>query len=351
MCDGFGDLTCRKTEKLDNQITLILPLKLNENGENMAQNKPVIEVVAYNPKWPQQFAQEAEKIQEALGTNCIGVHHVGSTSIPGIWAKPLLDIIPVVKDIMSVEPRVVNMEKLGYTYKGEHGIAFRRFFQKEDPTPTYNVHIYEENSPEIEHSFLFKEYLIEHPEEKRVYSDLKASLAKQHPDDITDYWLGKETFIRNILNKAGFKGYRMVQALTPREWELYHRVHRKVIFEPFGEIYDPDDANLSDKNYVQFVFIMGTDLIGCAQLQRVDEHNAILRSLAIDLLYQHQDHELVFLNWIEKWTKHQNCSMLYLYSSPQDLSFYQKAGYSAMQFNDRNRRNFLSWVSLGKKVN
>jgi GrpB-like predicted nucleotidyltransferase (UPF0157 family) len=89
-----------------------------------------IEVVEYNPNWPELFETEAKRIKEALGNNCIEIHHIGSTSIPRLSAKPVIDILPVVRDIREVDKTNKAMESLGYEAKGENGIAFRRYFRK-----------------------------------------------------------------------------------------------------------------------------------------------------------------------------------------------------------------------------
>ena len=90
-----------------------------------------IRVVPYDPRWPIQFESEARVIKKALGDNCVDVQHMGSTSVPGLAAKPVIDMIPVVWDIMKVDKDTAAMQALGYEAKGEYGIPFRRYFQKQ----------------------------------------------------------------------------------------------------------------------------------------------------------------------------------------------------------------------------
>src|ERR1700691_4473702 len=89
-----------------------------------------IEVIRYDPNWPAMFEQEATLIHRALGTNCLAIHHIGSTSVPGLSAKPIIDILPVVKNILDVDKATKVMEGMGYEAKGEYGVSFRRLFQK-----------------------------------------------------------------------------------------------------------------------------------------------------------------------------------------------------------------------------
>ena len=107
-----------------------------------------VEIVPYNPSWPQMFEEESAKIKQALGENCIAVHHVGSTAVPGLSAKPVIDMIPVVLNIMKVDQVTQNMQSLGYEAKGEFGMLFRRFFTKEHVAR--NIHVFEQGNPEIE---------------------------------------------------------------------------------------------------------------------------------------------------------------------------------------------------------
>jgi len=117
-----------------------------------------IKVVPYHPDWPQMFEGELAAIRQALGDNCLAVHHIGSTSVPQLAAKPIIDIIPVVKDILLVDVRVNEMEDLGYQAQGGHGVPFRRYFQKEVEVRTHNVHVFEEGNPEIQRHLNFRNW-------------------------------------------------------------------------------------------------------------------------------------------------------------------------------------------------
>lgn len=176
----------------------------------------IVEVVPYNPAWPEMFAEASLKIKDALGENCITVHHIGSTSIPGIPAKPIIDMIPVVKDICAVDGvATARMESLGYGARGELGMLFRRYFSNH----IHHVHVWEGGSDEITRNLLFRDYLRMHPDALRDYADLKLKLAKQFPNDRYSYTMSKDAFIRGIGSKAGFRGFRIVKSLTDCEWD------------------------------------------------------------------------------------------------------------------------------------
>lgn len=162
-----------------------------------------VEVVPYNPAWHSQFEQVAEQLQQAMGVVVLVVHHIGSTAIPGIYAKPVIDLLVEVSDIRSVDDRAAALETLGYEAMGEFGIAGRRYFRRQiSEIRTHNVHIFAADSPQIARHLAFRDYLIAHPDEAQQYSDLKRSLARQYPHDIQGYMDGKDAFIRAIDQKA-----------------------------------------------------------------------------------------------------------------------------------------------------
>src|SRR5437016_5484230 len=94
--------------------------------QKLADTKKII-VTPYNPDWPFIFEREALKIKEALGANCIAIHHVGSTSVPGLPAKPIIDMIAVIK---NPEKAIQSLESLGFKYKGEYNIPMRLYFNR-----------------------------------------------------------------------------------------------------------------------------------------------------------------------------------------------------------------------------
>lgn len=163
----------------------------------------MIRVVKYNPEWVQTFHDEAIKIKEALGNNCTETHHIGSTSVPGLSAKPIIDILPVVVDLRAVDEKNFKMQELGYEVKGEYGFMLRRFFVK---AKAFHVHVFEQNNSDIERHLKFRNWMRNNPKDRDAYATLKKDLAKHYPNDMTSYCLGKDEFIGNIDEKAGWHG-------------------------------------------------------------------------------------------------------------------------------------------------
>ncbi len=164
-----------------------------------------VEVFPHNPEWRKEFESESKRVALALGEIVVAIHHIGSTAIPNIYAKPVIDLLVEVNDITKVDERNWAMEALGYEVMGEFGIPHRRYFRKDNESGIriHHVHTFEIASPEIERHLAFRDYLIAHPEKAQKYSELKLKLVKQlHPDDIDGYMDGKDGFIKEMEKQA-----------------------------------------------------------------------------------------------------------------------------------------------------
>jgi len=160
-----------------------------------------IELAGPNPNWKAAFEAEARKLKPVF-SDSIGLHHVGSTAIEGIKAKPVIDILGVVKDIAVVSNYREEMEELGYEYKGENGLAGRRYFEKGQIQHTHHLHVFEAGNTEVERHLLFRDYLRAHREEAQAYSKLKQRLAQEYRSDPAGYTEAKSDFIASIDEKA-----------------------------------------------------------------------------------------------------------------------------------------------------
>ncbi len=310
----------------------------------------IIEVVPYNTDWPNLFSIEKNRIQDALGENCIGIHHIGSTSVPGLAAKPVIDMIPVVRDIMKVDNSNNAMQQLGYEAKGEYGIAFRRYFQKGAEYRTHHAHVFEEGSPEIERHLKFRDWMRSHPSDLDAYAALKQELAKNHPNDIMAYCLGKEAFIADIDNKAGCFGLRIVKSLTPREWEAVRHFRQHYFFDKVP-ISDPYTWTFDHEAHVHFILYKGTQIKGYAHIQLWPEQRAALRIMVIEEHSRNQGIGGAFLNLCERWLYQQGIVVLQMESSPEAKKFYVLQGYIEMPFNDpENGLSFPQDIPMGKML-
>ena len=163
-----------------------------------------VEVVPHNPEWRDAFEAEAKHVAAALGENVVAIHHIGSTAIPSIYAKPIVDLLVEVSDITEVDGQSSAMESLGYEVMGEYGIPGRRYFRKDNQQGirTHHIHAFEAGSAEVERHLAFRDYMIAHPVEAQRYSELKRKLAEEHPQNIDGYMDGKDGFIKEMDRRA-----------------------------------------------------------------------------------------------------------------------------------------------------
>jgi GrpB-like predicted nucleotidyltransferase (UPF0157 family) len=165
-----------------------------------------VEVVVeqHNPGWAGKFDRESQLVARALDPTVVAIHHIGSTAIPTIYAKPIIDMLVEVTSIDEVDSRNVAMASLGYEAMGEYGIAGRRYFTKDSDAGIreYQVHAFVAGSAEIDRHIAFRDFMQAHPELARRYSDLKRRLANEHRRDIDQYVTGKDGFIKEMERKA-----------------------------------------------------------------------------------------------------------------------------------------------------
>ncbi|MBE2221156.1 MAG: GNAT family N-acetyltransferase [Anaerolineae bacterium] len=158
--------------------------------------KRQITLTPHNPSWSLQFRTEVAALTNVFGNNLLTIHHIGSTAVPGIQAKPIIDMLPIVWDIEQVDSLNNTMAEHGYIHKGEHGIPGRRYFRKgSDQEHTHHIHVYEQGRPEIARHLLFRDYLCAHPDKAAAYDKLKTELSQTYKDDPAAYTSAKSDFI------------------------------------------------------------------------------------------------------------------------------------------------------------
>jgi GrpB-like predicted nucleotidyltransferase (UPF0157 family) len=155
----------------------------------------------YTIAWKRLFEEERALLQASLGDQILDIQHVGSTSIPGMRAKPIIDIAIAVRNFEKAKVCIVPIEHLGYQYKGEFGIPRRHYFVKGDPR-THHLHMNEIGSRDWVDQLLFRDYLIRHPQSAQEYANLKIELAQRFPADREAYLEAKAPFIQHILQMA-----------------------------------------------------------------------------------------------------------------------------------------------------
>lgn len=166
----------------------------------------------YDPAWPRLFDEERERLQGSIGQWAVAIEHVGSTSIPGIAAKPIIDIGVALHELRDALFCITPLTELGYVCLGEFGIPERIYFRKDTNTPlpgqatngvgrTHQIHMYARTHAQFINHLALRDYLRANADARQEYEDLKRRLAAEL-DDIEQYADAKSNFVRDMLQRA-----------------------------------------------------------------------------------------------------------------------------------------------------
>lgn len=161
-----------------------------------------ITVVPYDPHWAEDYANEKAALAGNLGDILVRAHHVGSTAVKDLAAKPIIDILLEVNSLECLDQRNEKLADLGYEAMGEYGIPGRRYFRKGGDHRTHQIHAFLAGDSHILRHLAFRDYLIENRPVALEYEKLKRELAQKFPEDIEAYCDGKDPFVKHHEAKA-----------------------------------------------------------------------------------------------------------------------------------------------------
>lgn len=163
-------------------------------------NAKQLVVLPYDSNWEQDFIKIRDEIKPALNDLALKIEHVGSTSVKGLSAKPIIDIDVVIRDYTVFDKAIACLEKIGYTHEGDLGIKGREAFKYEGKQHLRKHHLYvcPQDSPELKRHIAFRDYLRNHPEAVKEYSDIKEKGAELYPYDMDKYMEYKSAVIEKI---------------------------------------------------------------------------------------------------------------------------------------------------------
>ena len=174
-----------------------------------------IEIVDYDPGWAETFAGISRAVAVALGPLALRIEHVGSTSVPGLAAKPIIDLDVVIESPRLLPLVVEGLRTLGYSHEGDGGIPGREAFRRESATvpaggsgrvwPAHHLYVCPSESEELGRHLRFRDYLRSNPDSAARYEALKRDLAHRYPNDIDSYIAGKSAFVEGILAVDGWE--------------------------------------------------------------------------------------------------------------------------------------------------
>ncbi len=156
-----------------------------------------IEVKDHNPQWIEEFNSESEKLRNNIGEVIVKIHHIGSTSVSGLKAKPIIDIMLEVTDLISLDNKRTHFENMKYEVMGEMGIPRRRYYRKGGDNRTHQIHAFASGDSHLVRHLAFRDYLRSHKEIADEYGKLKAEIALLANNDIERYCDLKDAFIKH----------------------------------------------------------------------------------------------------------------------------------------------------------
>ena len=169
----------------------------------MALKRGIVELNDFNEMWNEEYKKEEKLLKEVLGDRIIEIHHVGSTAIKGLKAKPIIDILIAIESLNNIEGIENILKDYDYSNRGHQGVEDRYFFAKgPEDSRTHYIHFVEKNSNTYYNLVYFKKYLLDHIEYIKEYCDLKQDLALKYPEERSKYTAGKNEFITDIIKKA-----------------------------------------------------------------------------------------------------------------------------------------------------
>jgi GrpB-like predicted nucleotidyltransferase (UPF0157 family) len=181
-----------------------------ESPPPLGLESKVVRLVAYDPRWPALFAEESRRLGEALGRRIGAVEHIGSTAIPGMPAKPVLDLMAAVGSLAEAEELIPALADLGYLWRPRdmEDVPDRRYFdrRRQDGSSTHHFSLARKSSQSWRDQIAFRDYLRANPEAARTYAELKRDLAERFPQDRGSYIEGKTGFVMEVLKKAAGHG-------------------------------------------------------------------------------------------------------------------------------------------------
>ena len=164
-------------------------------------SEPII-IVDYDPHWSILFEQLRTPVANILADLALAIEHVGSTSVPGLAAKPIIDMDVVVATAAHIPKVIERLATLGYVYEGDKGIRGREAFLWPPNTPRHHLYVCPRESQPLQRHLLFRDYLLKHPDEAHFYACLKRELALKFASDREAYTNAKTAYIQTITEQA-----------------------------------------------------------------------------------------------------------------------------------------------------
>lgn len=295
-------------------------------------------VVPYNENWEIEFDKIHNELLSAIDGLYLSIEHVGSTSVKGLHAKPIIDI-DIVIEKGKLSPIISALEEIGYRYEGDLGVLGREAFKYDNKTHLMKHHLYvcEENSAELQRHILFRDYLRDNDDYRDRYGEIKLEMAKRYPYDIDAYIDGKGAIVREVYRKCGL-GYQYIRQATPDDVRPAFELALCVFNEFEAPTYEPiaidkfkSDCienqnyinNYLSGNHLMYVALENEKIIGMIN----ERGNGRISMLFVDGEYQRQGIAKSLMERMVCELKLRGINKITLQSSPYAVPFYKNFGF------------------------
>jgi GrpB-like predicted nucleotidyltransferase (UPF0157 family) len=174
---------------------------LTEKDEVRSMSAPIV-IVEYDPAWPQLFQTLRHQVAGVLGDLVLRIEHVGSTAVPGLASKPIIDLDVVVRSVADSPAAIERLAALGYVHRGDRGIPGREAFTTPPDSPPHHLYVVAAGNPAYRRHLLFRDYLRRHPEAAQAYAAFKQAAAERFRDDRTAYTDAKDAIVQDMVKRA-----------------------------------------------------------------------------------------------------------------------------------------------------
>lgn len=226
------------------------------NSQLGLERGPTVQLAESNERWKRSFSDEAYFIFDNLRDESLRLFHIGSTSIPGIVAKPIIDVLGAVRSLSELDQKKEIFESIGYEYKGEYGIQGRRYcvlYNSDKTTAFVHLHIFEHEHPEVSKHLLFRDYLRKNAVASKEYEALKIDLARIQKIERSKYSDAKNEVISRLQLEAESQKIKNQKILAIIGASEGHQNTKKYLIDKFGdknlEIVDLFDGGLKPYSY------------------------------------------------------------------------------------------------------
>jgi GrpB-like predicted nucleotidyltransferase (UPF0157 family) len=175
---------------------------MNKDQINQLEQFRKTKIVAYDIEWPLLYETEQRRIKAILKNDLVAIHHIGSTAVPGMLAKPVIDIMVLVNDIHILQNYKVDLESMGYHWMGEYSIPGRRYLWRIGDKTDFHLQCFQHDHIAATNCLVFRNFLISHPEKAIEYGKVKELASKKFPDDTHAYWYEKKSAVDRLLDEA-----------------------------------------------------------------------------------------------------------------------------------------------------